>query len=103
MSLCVPKDCQQSCLRPVLQVQSKSLAEPSLADALQPLQRAMENAASSLSLPNVYHKVHPSSRRSLFRSSRMFKCDEGGEEGQRVRISMTDLVCLHRDLGLSAS
>ncbi|KAK9909632.1 hypothetical protein WJX75_005318 [Coccomyxa subellipsoidea] len=38
------------------QVQSKSLAEPSLADALQPLQRAMENAASSLSLPNVYHK-----------------------------------------------
>lgn len=36
---------------------AQSLAEPSLADALQPLQRAVKDAGSSLSLPNVFHKV----------------------------------------------
>ncbi|CAL8467608.1 g7146 [Coccomyxa elongata] len=38
------------------QVHPESLAEPSLADVLQPLRRAVENAGSSLSMPNIVHK-----------------------------------------------
>ncbi len=44
-------------LKNVSQVHPESLAEPSLADVLQPLRRAVENAGSSLSMPNIVHKV----------------------------------------------